>query len=148
MEIKLTRELNADGIRTALAILRASGHSPKWITSDSKVLEIAGWWHVWRDGYRWIGYIAAQDVGKDRWLFHFGNRPGLPPAALLSAWRAFLKIAISRKVRLLAAYIPLEDARIQRAAKLFKFRQINSELWVYQSQKSQRSNHQRQQLQQ
>jgi hypothetical protein len=138
MEIKLTRELNPEGIIMALAILRDSGHYPKWITSDSEVLQIAGWWHVWRDGYRWIGYVASQDVGKDRWLFHFGNRSGLPSAAMLSVWRAFLKIAISRKVKLLAAYIPIEDAHIQRAAKIFKFRQINSELWVYRSQNYQK----------
>lgn len=129
----------------ALSILRAEGHFPLWTegADADQLLEIVGFWHVWADGYRWRGYFAAQDVGKGRWVIHFGNKRDLSPGFMLPAWREFLKIAQNHSVRLLAAYIPQEAVRIRRAAKLFHFRQFSDQLWVFPVQNHQKSIHQK-----
>jgi len=98
----------------------------EWIAANAR------FWLVWH-GERLVGYLAATDQGRGRWVFHFGGRRVLPPNIFLSGWREFLEIAEREGVRLVAAYIPPERPAVRRMARLFQFRRFSKILWAWEA---------------
>ena len=134
MALTLCYEDSTQAIADAMAIIRQEWPDRdllQWAESPDWVAGHAHWWHVWDDG-RWLGYMAAVDRGRDRWVFHFGCRRQFDrPRVMLEAWAIFLSVAKINHIRLLAAYIPLERPEIRRAARIFNFRRFSTTLWVY-----------------
>lgn len=134
MALTLCYEDDVGAIRDAMAIIRQEWPGRdllQWAESPEWAARHAHWWQVW-EGDRWLGYIAAVDLNRGRWAFHFGCRRRFDRArAMLEAWDLFLKVAEANGVRILAAYIPLERPEIRRAARIFNFRRFSETLWVY-----------------
>jgi len=139
MALRLDREHEAWGI--ACAMIRVERDWPgldlfAWVkqTTDFKralwIAHWARWWHVW-DGEQYLGYVAATDSGRGRWVFHFGAVAGIDHARVMPrAWRLFLDEASAKGVRIVAVYIPDECPEIRRLARIFKLRRFSKRLWA------------------
>jgi hypothetical protein len=136
--MKLTHEPDTAGILHTLVIFTQEWPERdlfRWAKADelqSKaewIADHAHLWQVWQGG-RLVGYFAAVDFGRGRWSVHFGGRRPIPSGrAMLVAWRKLQAVFRANGVRLLVAYIPPERPEIQRAARIFQFRQFKT-LWA------------------
>lgn len=136
MAVNLAYDEDPDSIRSAMAILRMDWPDIelfRWAESPEWIAHHAHWWHVW-DGESFAGFLAAVDLGRRRWAFHFGARRSFSGGrVMLAAWSRFLAIAEAEGVGLVVAYIPEERPEIRRVARIFKFRRFNQKLWVFQN---------------
>lgn len=139
MAVRLYQECDTVAIRDTLAIFQQDWPDLnlfEWAEGDGLAAK-AEWiarhvyfWHVWT-GERLGGYFAAVDFGRGRWSVHFGSRRSLKVGReMLVAWRKIEQIAELNAVRMMVAYIPLTRPDIQRAARIFKFRQFSETLWA------------------
>lgn len=138
MAVTLCQECDPRSIRDTLAIFQQDWPDLnlfEWAEGDGLAAK-AEWigqhvyfWHVWT-GERLAGYFAAVDLGRGRWSIHFGSRRSQKVGRdMLVAWRKIEQIAQMNEVRLMVAYIPPTRPDIQRAARIFQFRQFKT-LWA------------------
>lgn len=138
MAVRLCQECDPRFIRDVLAIFQQDWPDLnlfEWAegvglaTKAEWIGRYAYFWHVWSCD-RLAGYFAAVDLGRGRWSIHFGSRRSQKVGReMLVAWRKIEQIAKMNEVRLMVAYISLERPDIQRAARIFKFRQFKT-LWA------------------
>lgn len=125
---------NPDSVALMMQLLK---HQFQWVEGEDLeararwVVRYAHLFQIWRDK-EFIGYFALVEYRRGRAAFHFGLMPDCRGVAQImrEGWRYACKFARLQGVRLVFAYIPIEQRNIQRLARIFHFRQFNSKLWA------------------